>query len=331
MIERARVREALTGPVASGPTLFLQDGEIDFAGLRRYVDFVIAGGSKALILTFGDSLFTLLGDHEVAEITRAVAQQSAGRALVVAADRSWGTPQLVQFARQIRELGADLLMPLPPDWANSCEPATLVEHYAAAAQEMPLMLITALFARRPMAQSLQIIAQVQLRRRVARHPGIARHRRPLAAQALLFVERRGYGEVGRLPEREGLVIEAHCLLVGHFVAGAAARFVDFAGPDHDDRVVEEGRLTVDETLGTAGRLAALDANGLELVHLLGYGHQQRHGAEGLAAKVHVQAGDDDAHALIGQLIAQLGDFPVEELRFVDGDDRRIRLQIIDDL
>ncbi len=161
MIDRARVRAALTGPVASVPTIYLQDGELDFAGMRRYVDFVIAGGSKSLILTFGDSLYTLLGDHEVAAVTRTVVEQSAGRALVIAADRSWGTPQTVRFAREIRALGADVLMVLPPDWANSCEPATLVEHYAAVAQEMPLMLITALFARRAMGQSIKIIEQVR--------------------------------------------------------------------------------------------------------------------------------------------------------------------------
>jgi len=161
MIDRARVREALTGPVASVPTPFQRDGEIDHAGIRQFVDFVIAGGSRALILTFGDSLFSLLSDHEVAEVARTVIEQSAGRALVVVADCSWGTPQTVQFARQSRALGADLLMVLPPDWANSCEPATLVEHYAAAAGEMPVMLITAVFARRPMAQALRIIEQVR--------------------------------------------------------------------------------------------------------------------------------------------------------------------------
>jgi len=161
MIDRDRVRQALTGPVASVPTPFLRDGSIDFAGLRRFVDFVIAAGTKSLILTFGDSLLTLLGDSEIAEVTRATVEASAGRALVIAADRSWATPQAVAFAHQARQIGADVLMILPPDWASSCEPATFVEHYAAVAQEMPVMLITALFARRPLGQSLQIIERVR--------------------------------------------------------------------------------------------------------------------------------------------------------------------------
>jgi dihydrodipicolinate synthase/N-acetylneuraminate lyase len=52
-------------------------------------------------------------------------------------------------------------MVLPPDWAASCTPATFVEHYAAVAAEMPVMMVTGLFARRPMAQSIAIIEQVR--------------------------------------------------------------------------------------------------------------------------------------------------------------------------
>ena len=91
-MDRQEIRQALTGPVASVHTPFQRDGSIDFAGLRAQVDFTIGAGGKTVLLTYGDSLFSALTDEEVAEVTRAVVEQTARRAMVVAADRAWATP-----------------------------------------------------------------------------------------------------------------------------------------------------------------------------------------------------------------------------------------------
>lgn len=146
MIGREQVREALTGPIASIPTLFQRDGSIDFDGLRDFIDFVISGGAKTVLLTYGDSLYSLLGDAEIAEVTRVVAEHAAGRAMVVAADGIWATPQEVEFAQYVRRVGADMLMVLPPAWAGSCTEETFVAHYAAVAEHIPVMVVTNLYA-----------------------------------------------------------------------------------------------------------------------------------------------------------------------------------------
>ena len=142
MISREEVREALTGPVASVATPFHKDGRIDFDGLRKFVDFIIAGGSKTLILTHGNSLFTLLTDQEIAEVTKVVAEHNAGRAMLVAADNMWWTDKEIEFAKYAREVGADMLMVLPPDWAASCTPETMATHYAAVAEHIPVMAVS---------------------------------------------------------------------------------------------------------------------------------------------------------------------------------------------
>jgi 4-hydroxy-tetrahydrodipicolinate synthase len=152
-------QDPLRGPIASVHVPFHQDGEIDYPGLRRMVDFVIDGGTGTVLLTYGNSLYSLLSDQEVVEVTRAVVEQTAGRALVVAADRIWATPKTVEFARFCRETGADLLMVLPPDWASSCTVDTLVEHYAAVAQEIPVMVVTNLFAQ-SQARGLQTLTRL---------------------------------------------------------------------------------------------------------------------------------------------------------------------------
>jgi dihydrodipicolinate synthase/N-acetylneuraminate lyase len=71
---------------------------------------------------------------------------------VVAADRQWATRQTVTFAREACELGADLIMVLPPNWGGSVTAESLVQHYAAVAAELPVMVVTNPFlgAREPL-------------------------------------------------------------------------------------------------------------------------------------------------------------------------------------
>ena len=114
MISREEVREALTGPVAVLSTVFSRDGSIDYAGLRDLIDSQIAGGSKTILLTHGDTLLSLLTDDEIAEITKVAVDHAGGRAMVVAADGTWWTSKAIEFADYCREAGVDVLMVRPP-------------------------------------------------------------------------------------------------------------------------------------------------------------------------------------------------------------------------
>ena len=146
MISREEVREALTGPIASLKTPFTRGGEIDYPGLRRLIDRNLDGGSSSSLLTYGDSLFTLMTDDEIADVTRAVAEHTGRRGLTVAADGGWWTGKTVEFARYCREVGADVLMVKQPVWGASGTVKTSVEHYAAVAAEIPVMLVTNIWA-----------------------------------------------------------------------------------------------------------------------------------------------------------------------------------------
>jgi len=160
-LSREEIRASLTGPVASLRTVFLADGAIDESGVRACVDFAIAAGSRTVLLTFGDSLYSVLTDAEVAEVTKTVAAQAAGRAVVVAADRQWWTGKAVEFARYAREVGADVVMVLPPDWGASCTVQSLVGHYAAVAREAPVMVVTGVFRPRGMGFGLEVLARLR--------------------------------------------------------------------------------------------------------------------------------------------------------------------------
>ena len=108
------------------------------------------------MLTYGDSLFTLLSDDEISAVIRIVADQTGKRGLTVAVDGGWWSGKTVEFARYCREVGADVLMVKPPIWGSSVIVDTLVAHYQEIADEMPIMLVTKIWAANP-SQGLKTI------------------------------------------------------------------------------------------------------------------------------------------------------------------------------
>jgi 4-hydroxy-tetrahydrodipicolinate synthase len=151
------VRAAFRGLCPSVTTPFARRGEIDVDGLRKLLDFMIDAKAKVVVLTLGDSLFTLLTDDEVAEVTKAVCRHVGKRALVVAATKPWWTGKAVEFATLSARLGAAMLMVLPPDWAASCTVDSLVAHYRAVSQEIPVMLVDNYLADRPLPFAVELI------------------------------------------------------------------------------------------------------------------------------------------------------------------------------
>lgn len=144
----AEMRERLSGPMPSLKTPFTRDGAVDYAGLCRLIDFNLAAGARALMLTAGDSHYVALSEKEIAEVTRVTVAHTAGRALVIAADRYYHTAQAVEFATFARDTGADLLMVMPPDWGGSSTPQTFADHYRTVAEVMPVMLVSNVFIAR---------------------------------------------------------------------------------------------------------------------------------------------------------------------------------------
>lgn len=145
-LDRGWVRHALSGPMTSLHPTFTEDGSLDPAGIARTVEHALAAGSGTMLLTYGDSLHSILSDREVGDLLRLVVAATAGRAMVVAADRQWPTLIELAFAREAREAGADVLMVLPPNWGRSVTVDSLVRHYRAVAEVIPTMIVTAAFA-----------------------------------------------------------------------------------------------------------------------------------------------------------------------------------------
>lgn len=155
------IRAALSGPWPSIRTLFTDQGDIDFDAMRRHLDFMIERAkARAVVLTWGDSLYSLLTDEEIAQVTKVVVQHVNERAFVVAADNSWWTGKTVEFAEYCIDVGADMLMVMPPDWAHSTTVESLVTHYRAASERIPVMLVTNYLGKRGAAFGLEVIKRL---------------------------------------------------------------------------------------------------------------------------------------------------------------------------
>src|SRR2546426_7059458 len=94
----------------------------------------------------------------------------------------------------------------------------------------------------------------------------------------------------------------------------ASRLVRLPSPDHDGGAVPQRGLPVHEALIAAGRVAAHHADGLELVDDLRDGEQCRHGTEGEASEIHVDAGEHDPHALVGEGVGDRSEEHTSELQ-----------------
>ena len=164
-LDAGYVRASLTGPMTSVHPVFARDGSLDLEGQARAIDHAIGAGSGTMLLTYGDSLHSILSDAEVGELLRAVIRITAGRAMVVAADRQWPTAIELAFAREAREAGADILMVLPPTWGGSVTVDSLVQHYRAVAAEIPAMIVTAAFSANHAAglETLRILVETEPR------------------------------------------------------------------------------------------------------------------------------------------------------------------------
>jgi 4-hydroxy-tetrahydrodipicolinate synthase len=137
----AEIRHALTGPVASIPTPFLSDGEIDYTAIGKMIDFQIANKLKMIFLTPGNSHYNCMSTAEIYEMCRFVTKYTNKRVPVCVCNFFQGTKQTLDFAKFAVECGTDLLLPFPPNWANSMTADTLTDYYVEVAKIIPLMLI----------------------------------------------------------------------------------------------------------------------------------------------------------------------------------------------
>jgi len=99
-------------PVA--PTPFDEDGTLDLDGMRRVLDCMIDQGSDGICILANFSEQFLISDAERETLTRLSLEHVAGRVPVIVTISHFATPIVVARARQAKELGAAMVMMMPP-------------------------------------------------------------------------------------------------------------------------------------------------------------------------------------------------------------------------
>lgn len=99
-------------PVA--PTPFADSGEIDLHGMRRVLDCMIDQGVDGICILANYSEQFLLSDAEREALTRLCLDHVAGRVPVIVTISHYATPIAVERAWLARDLGAAMVMMMPP-------------------------------------------------------------------------------------------------------------------------------------------------------------------------------------------------------------------------
>ena len=96
------------------PTTFAEDGTLDLASQKRCVDFMIDAGSDGLCILANFSEQFVLSDEDRECLTRTILAHVAGRVPVIVTTTHFATQVCIERSRRAQELGAAMVMVMPP-------------------------------------------------------------------------------------------------------------------------------------------------------------------------------------------------------------------------
>ena len=99
-------------PVA--PTPFHPNGEVDYEGMKRVLDCMIDQGVDGICILANFSEQFLITDAEREALSRLSLEHVAGRVPVIVTISHYATHIVLQRARLSKELGAAMVMMMPP-------------------------------------------------------------------------------------------------------------------------------------------------------------------------------------------------------------------------
>ena len=136
------MRESIyEGSAAAAAMPMDTDGHLDYEGLGRLLEWIIEGGTDAVVVngTTGES--ATLSDREKLDVIRYAVRKVDGRIPVIAGTGSNCTEHAVMLSREAQKLGADALLQVTP-YYNKASQEGLVRHFTQVADhvEIPILL-----------------------------------------------------------------------------------------------------------------------------------------------------------------------------------------------
>ncbi|TFY96743.1 4-hydroxy-tetrahydrodipicolinate synthase [Ramlibacter rhizophilus] len=132
----------ITGSIVALATPLHDDGSVDYAGLRKLIDWHIAEGTDCIgvVGTTGESPTVSVEEHR--EIIRVSVEHAAGRVPIMAGCGANSTAEAVSLARFAREVGADCQLQVVPYYNRPTQEGQY-QHFKAIAEatgDLPIVL-----------------------------------------------------------------------------------------------------------------------------------------------------------------------------------------------
>ncbi len=133
---------AITGSIVALATPLHEDGSVDYAGLRKLIDWHIAEGTDCIgvVGTTGESPTVTVEEHR--EIIRVSVEHAAGRVPIMAGCGANSTAEAIALATYAREVGADCQLQVVPYYNRPTQEGQF-QHFKAIAEatgDLPIVL-----------------------------------------------------------------------------------------------------------------------------------------------------------------------------------------------
>jgi 4-hydroxy-tetrahydrodipicolinate synthase len=128
--------QPITGSIPAMVTPMLEDGSVDYASLRKLIDWHIAEGTDCIgvVGTTGESPTVNVEEHR--EIIRVSVEQAKGRVPIMAGCGANSTAEAIELAKFAKSVGADCQLQVVP-YYNKPTQEGLYQHFKAIAESVP--------------------------------------------------------------------------------------------------------------------------------------------------------------------------------------------------
>ncbi len=128
--------QPITGSIPALVTPMLEDGSVDYASLRKLIDWHIAEGTDCIgvVGTTGESPTVNVEEHR--EIIRVSVEQAKGRVPIMAGCGANSTAEAIELAKFAKSVGANCQLQVVP-YYNKPTQEGLYQHFKAIAEAVP--------------------------------------------------------------------------------------------------------------------------------------------------------------------------------------------------
>lgn len=128
--------QPITGSIPALITPMLEDGSVDYASLRKLIDWHIAEGTDCIgvVGTTGESPTVNVEEHR--EIISVSVEQAKGRVPIMAGCGANSTAEAIELAKFAKSVGADCQLQVVP-YYNKPTQEGMYQHFKAIAEAVP--------------------------------------------------------------------------------------------------------------------------------------------------------------------------------------------------